>query len=64
MSDIVKQILDLIDERIADEKIQLVEKPHNSIGQGMSMGAIDELTYLKNDIEELIERNAGGDGGL
>jgi hypothetical protein len=49
----VQQILELIDDRIAALKEQIKLLPPKSPGLHLHLGALDELHYIKNDIEEM-----------
>jgi len=49
----VQQILELIDDRIATLKDQIKLLPPKSTGLYIHLGALDELHYIKNDIEEM-----------
>ena len=50
----VQKILELIDDRICNIKSELKEiKDQHCAGFNMLIGALDELHYIKNDIEEM-----------
>jgi len=57
MMDDIQKVIDMIDIRISDEKEQLKKMTHNSVGQGWSMGVIEELKNLKECIiDEIINK--------
>lgn len=57
MSDIIKKILKLIDDRISEEKTNLSSMIPKSKGHVIMSFAIFELTNIKSDIEKLIKKD-------
>ena len=53
MNKIVKEILEIISERIEDAYQEIKEQSEQkSVAFGYDMGALDTLRYLRNEIEE------------